>query len=313
MRRELPDGSEAKDSYRFLDANGKEHRLADLFGRHDTLVTYFWMYGPERERPCPMCTSFVGSLDIPAIDIEQRVALAIIGRSPVSRQLEFARERGWSNLKFYQTVGDDFARDYRGLHDDGSEWAICASWKRQGDRVRLFWAAEGDFETADPGFDPHLAPDPTPLWNILDWTPRRQGYGLVSKAGVQFLSLQFFGHPFSSYTQKVLIALWADETPFEYRVLEQEHPENFEELKRHSPFALFPLIIDDGRPVFEIDDDHRASAGTSSGAEPLDSRGRRRPRRPFSRPLLRSLRDGQHANAGCRQAAARGHSRRLWC
>jgi len=146
QRRQLPDGSEAGD-YRFLDAEGKEHRFPDLFGRHDTLVTYFWMFGPERERPCPMCTSFVGSLDIPARDIEQRVALVIIGRSPVSRQLEFAHERGWNNLKFYQTVGDDFARDYRGLHDDGSEWAICASWTRQGDKVRLFWAAEGDFET----------------------------------------------------------------------------------------------------------------------------------------------------------------------
>jgi glutathione S-transferase len=65
------------------------------------------------------------------------------------------------------------------------------------------------------------------------------------------MSLHFFGHPFSSYTQKVLIALWADETPFEYRILEQDHPENFEELKRHSPYGLFPLIIDDGRPVFE--------------------------------------------------------------
>ena len=27
----------------------------------------------------------------------------------------------------------------------------------------------------DPGFDPHLAPDPTPLWNILDWTPGGRG------------------------------------------------------------------------------------------------------------------------------------------
>jgi predicted dithiol-disulfide oxidoreductase (DUF899 family) len=174
MRRELPDGSEAKD-YRFLDADGKEHRLADLFGRHDTLFTYFWMYGPERERPCPMCTSFVGSLDIPAVDIEQRVAVAILGRSPVSRQLEFARERGWRNLTFYQIVGDDFAKDYRAIGDDGSEGAMVAVWKREGDKVRLFWAAEGGFDTADPGFDPHLAPDPTPLWNILDYTPGGRG------------------------------------------------------------------------------------------------------------------------------------------
>jgi len=175
QRRQLPDGGEADPSYRFLDAEGNEHGLADLFGPHDTLVTYFWMYGPERERPCPMCTSFVGSLDIPAPDIEQRVALAILGRSPVSRQLEFARERGWSHLKFYQTVGDDFVRDYRGLQDDGSEWAMVLVWKRQGGKVRLFWAAEGGFETADPGFDPHLAPDPTPLWNVLDWTPGGRG------------------------------------------------------------------------------------------------------------------------------------------
>ena len=65
------------------------------------------------------------------------------------------------------------------------------------------------------------------------------------------MSLEFFGHPFSSYTQKVLIALWAYETPFEYRMLERDYPENFAELKRHSPFGMFPLLIDDGRPVFE--------------------------------------------------------------
>ncbi len=174
MRRALPPGGEAKN-YRFLDENGREAGLADLFGPHDALLTYFWMYGPERERPCPMCTSFVGSLDIPARDIEQRVALAIVGRSPVARQLAFARERGWRNLKFYQTIGDDFVRDYRGFLPDGSEGAMVLVWKRQGDKVRLFWAAEGGEETADPGFDPHLAPDPTPLWNILDWTPEGRG------------------------------------------------------------------------------------------------------------------------------------------
>jgi glutathione S-transferase len=63
------------------------------------------------------------------------------------------------------------------------------------------------------------------------------------------MSLQFFGHPFSSYSQKVLIALWADGTDFTYRMVEE--PENMEELKRHSPYALFPILIDDGRPVLE--------------------------------------------------------------
>ena len=63
--------------------------------------------------------------------------------------------------------------------------------------------------------------------------------------------LELFGHPFSSYTQKVLIALWANETPFEYRLLESDHPENAAILKQHSPFGLFPLLLDDGQPVIE--------------------------------------------------------------
>ena len=81
-----PDGSwrTSGDGHVAVWKDGTEVGLAGLFGEHDTLVTYFWMYGPERERPCPMCTSLLGSLDIPAVDLEQRVALAVIGRSPPS-------------------------------------------------------------------------------------------------------------------------------------------------------------------------------------------------------------------------------------
>ena len=170
QRRALPPGGEAKD-YRFVDQDGREIGLADVFGRHDTLVSYFWMYGPQRERPCPMCTAFLNSLEAAARDLEQRVAVAVFGRSPVSRQLAFARERGWRFLTFYQTVGDDFARDYRGLAPDGSEWPMLDVWTRQDGKVRHFWGAEMTAEMADPGEDPRNAPDPEALWNMLDLTP----------------------------------------------------------------------------------------------------------------------------------------------
>ena len=175
QRRALPAGGVARD-YQFHDPAGKTVRLADLFGKHDTLITYFWMYGPQRERPCPMCTSFLGSIDIPARDIEQRVAIAVIGRSPVARQLAFARERGWKNLKFYASVGDDFARDYRGLAPDGNEWPAFDVWLKRGGQILHFWGSELG-GTEDPGQDARGAPDPTPLWNILDLTPAGRGTG----------------------------------------------------------------------------------------------------------------------------------------
>jgi glutathione S-transferase len=65
------------------------------------------------------------------------------------------------------------------------------------------------------------------------------------------VSLALYAHPFSSYCQKVLIALWADGTEFEYRLLEADHPENFAELKRRWPFGKFPLLVDDGQTVVE--------------------------------------------------------------
>jgi len=173
QRRALPLGGEVRD-YAFRDENGKTIGLADMFGPHDTLVTYFWMYGPERERPCPMCTAFLGSMDVPSRDITQRVAMAVIGRSPVERQLAFARERGWRNLKFHASVGDDFPRDYRGLTPEGSEMPALDVWVRRDGKIHHFWGSELG-GTEDPGQDARGAPDPTPLWNILDLTPGGRG------------------------------------------------------------------------------------------------------------------------------------------
>jgi len=173
QRRALPLGGEPPD-YQFKDENGKKIGLADMFGAHDTLVSYFWMYGPQRDRPCPMCTAFLGAMDIPVRDISQRVAFAVIGRSPVERQLAFARERGWRNLRFYATVGDDFARDYRGLAPNSDEWPTLDVWVKRDGKVYHFWASELG-GTADPGQDARGAPDPTPLWNILDLTPAGRG------------------------------------------------------------------------------------------------------------------------------------------
>ena len=62
--------------------------------------------------------------------------------------------------------------------------------------------------------------------------------------------LELYGHPFSSYTWKVLIPLYADETPFEFRQV-PENEENYAELKRIWPLGKFPVLVEDGQPVIE--------------------------------------------------------------
>lgn len=175
QRRALPPGPVIRKNYRFKDEQGFEVGLADLFGDKNTLVTYFWMYGPKRERPCPMCTNLLGSLNGNAADIKQKVALKVLGRSSVERQYAFAQERGWRDLNFVQTVGDDYAQDLGILTPDGNEYPALIVYRRDGDEVRLFWASEMTKEMADPGQDPRDAPDLAALWGVLDLTPEGRG------------------------------------------------------------------------------------------------------------------------------------------
>jgi predicted dithiol-disulfide oxidoreductase (DUF899 family) len=174
--RALPPGPEIDASYRFIDANGEVVGLREMFGGHETLVIYHWMYGPERERPCPMCTATLGALNGNGADIAQRVALAVTGRSKVERQIAFAQERGWRNLRFFQSKGDDWALKIGALDPaNGWEYPALLVLRRDGDSVRLHWMGETTKPMADPGEDPRGAVEIQALWNLLDLTPAGRG------------------------------------------------------------------------------------------------------------------------------------------
>lgn len=64
------------------------------------------------------------------------------------------------------------------------------------------------------------------------------------------MPLQLFAHPFSSYCQKVLIALYENDTPFEWRLLGGD-PQVEAEHAALWPLKRMPLLVDDGRPVME--------------------------------------------------------------
>ena len=65
------------------------------------------------------------------------------------------------------------------------------------------------------------------------------------------MSLALYGHPFSSYTQKVLIALYENSTSFEFRCLGADTPQHAAEWLRRWPLRKFPLLVDGERNVVE--------------------------------------------------------------
>lgn len=65
------------------------------------------------------------------------------------------------------------------------------------------------------------------------------------------MTLQLLGHPFSSYTMKALIALYENETPFDFKILGPDQPENTAELIGHWPVAKFPVLVDGDTTVVE--------------------------------------------------------------
>ncbi|MGX9696450.1 glutathione S-transferase family protein [Janthinobacterium lividum] len=65
------------------------------------------------------------------------------------------------------------------------------------------------------------------------------------------MSLILYGHPFSSYTQKVLIALYENAIPFSFRCLAPDMPQHLQQWLERWPLRKFPLLVDGERNVAE--------------------------------------------------------------
>jgi glutathione S-transferase len=63
--------------------------------------------------------------------------------------------------------------------------------------------------------------------------------------------VQIYGHPFAAFYWKPLIALYERDVPFEFLMVDAEHPENAEAVRRLAPTGQFPVLVDGDRTVIE--------------------------------------------------------------
>ncbi len=172
QRRALPQGGELPNDFELVSEAGPI-LFSSLFGDKDTLMVYSMMYGPERKAACPMCTSFLNSWNGAAINLRERVAIAVTARSPIERLLDFKKQRGFANLPFVSDSSGEYTRAY--VTPDDADMPGFSIFTRRNGKIFHFYSGEMSGAMADPGQDPRGAPDADPLWMMLDLTPAGRG------------------------------------------------------------------------------------------------------------------------------------------
>lgn len=193
QRRALPGRGDVPEDYRFvrIGENGMPETVAmpELFGRHDTLILYSYMYGPERTKPCPMGTHLLDSFKGAARHVGERAALFAMAKSPLARLVAWAHERGWSDLKVLSTAGNRYNADYFGdssnvpdpirtarfpdgrVHDE----TVFNVFRLDNGTVRHFWGSELTW-AASESVQHHRSGDAAnALRGLLDMTPEGRG------------------------------------------------------------------------------------------------------------------------------------------
>ena len=166
-RRTLPLGGKLKENYVFRRANegkvGEPVKFSELFGDHDTLLLYSFMFGPSWDKPCPSCTSLVDGFDRSAYQVTRDAAFVAIAKAPAERIAAWAKERGWSQLELVSGFESPFQADYRcqGENDD-MQWPVMHVFTKRDGEIFHFWATETNSNHVDTVW---------PYWNLMDFTP----------------------------------------------------------------------------------------------------------------------------------------------
>jgi len=176
LRRKLPLGGEVPEDYIFEEGARKKVKLSELF-RDDlnTLVVYSFMFGPDMKQACPMCTSFIDSLNSTAPHFEQRANLAVVAKSPISRLRDFGLGRGWTNLRLLSSANNTYNRDYHGETPEGGQLPSLNVFARRKGKIHHFYQTELVFLPGDRGQNQRHIDMAWPLWNLLDFTPEGRG------------------------------------------------------------------------------------------------------------------------------------------
>lgn len=178
LRRGLPRDTEAPEDYAFREAaedgGARTVRLSELFapGR-DSLIVVHFMWAAGDENPCPMCTLWAEGYNAVAPYLAHAAPLAMVAAKAAPVASAFARNRGWTALRFLSSGGTSFNADFGMETPDGAQSPGVSVFLRNapGRPPRHFYTTsailgDGHYRGLD------LL---CPLWHLLDLLPEGRG------------------------------------------------------------------------------------------------------------------------------------------
>lgn len=194
MRRALPPGGEVPEDFVFerIGAHFRPEpvKLSELFDEHSSIMVYSFMFGPDRDSPCPGCTHLLDCLDGAARHVPQRAPLYVVAASPIARLAAWAHARGWQHLKLISTAGNAYNAHYYGntaaltpqmraargyKPDENWDEPMLNVFRKDGDTIRHFWGSELVFAPDDPGQHHRGLDFADSVWGLLDTIPEGRG------------------------------------------------------------------------------------------------------------------------------------------
>ncbi|MFM7678338.1 MAG: DUF899 family protein, partial [Roseiflexaceae bacterium] len=117
LRRRLP--MVAVENYVF-DGDAGELRFVDLFAGQRQLIIYHFMYGPEWDAGCPVCTGYMNELCDLSTLAHRDTTFAIVARAPIAKILAHKAKTG-IRFPFYSASRSTFNFDMGMSSADGGE------------------------------------------------------------------------------------------------------------------------------------------------------------------------------------------------
>jgi predicted dithiol-disulfide oxidoreductase (DUF899 family) len=193
QRRELPWVPIEKE-YRLTTDEGTK-TLPELFDGRSQLLIYHFMFGPEYEAGCPVCSSIADNIDGNVAHVNARdVTMICASRAPLEKLQAYKQRMGWS-FDWVSTHGGDFNFDFgfsytkeqvRSFLEDGpppvvSEVAAAcgtnpAGYMTEGPGLSAFALADGvvhhTYATTARGLEPLMG-----YYFLLDRAPMGRNEG----------------------------------------------------------------------------------------------------------------------------------------